>query len=170
MPEVIVTNMQSKVDVSPELEILVEDIIKQTLGSENVSKNAEVSVAMLDDRHIQKLNKTYRSIDAPTDVLSFAMRDKTAEEREVVDDGCVFEGEGIDKNGEELLGDIAISLERAVVQAMEYGHSLEREVAYLAVHGTLHLLGYDHETPEEKSVMRQKEEEMLRKHDLIRGY
>ena len=82
----------------------------------------------------------------------------------------MFEGEGIDKNGEELLGDIAISLERAVVQAMEYGHSLEREVAYLAVHGTLHLLGYDHETPEEKSVMRQKEEEMLRKHDLIRGY
>lgn len=170
MPEVIITNMQSKVDVSPKLETLVEDIIKYTLGAENVSKNAEVSVAMLDDQYIQKLNKTYRSTDAPTDVLSFAMRDNIAEEQEIVDNEGMFEGEGIYKDGEELLGDIVISLERAAIQAREYGHSLEREVAYLAVHGTLHLLGYDHETPEDKSVMRQKEEEMLKKHDLIRGY
>ena len=81
---------------------------------------------MVDDKYIQELNRQYRNVDAPTDVLSFAMRERAAGE------------DNIDFCEEELLGDVVISLERATMQAAEYGHSIEREVGFLVVHGVLH--------------------------------
>jgi probable rRNA maturation factor len=107
---------------------------------------AEVSVVLTDDSEVRRLNRQYRGIDRTTDVLSFSQR----------------EGEPWpeDEPGA-LLGDIVISMDRAQEQAREYGHSLAREVAFLAVHGTLHLLGYDHQTPVEEQEMMAKAEAVL---------
>ncbi|WP_273702522.1 rRNA maturation RNase YbeY [Tepidanaerobacter syntrophicus] len=150
MADVIINNMQNKIEVSKELEDLIAKVINAALLAENVSGDVEVSIVLVDDEYIQNLNKNYRSIDAPTDVLSFAMR-------ESVDESDIsFECEE-----EELLGDVVISLERARSQAEEYGHSIEREIGFLVTHGILHLLGYDHETESERAVMRNKEEKIL---------
>lgn len=108
----------------------------------------EVSVLITDDAGIRKLNLNYRGKDASTDVLSFPQWE---------------EGQKDDDPGSlDLLGDIIISLETARSQAVEFGHPVEREVAYLAVHGALHLLGYDHEDAEEKAEMRLAEEDVLK--------
>ena len=105
----------------------------------------EVSVLLTDDEEIQRLNKQYRCIDRATDVLAFAMR------------------EGMDSElNPYLLGDIVISVQTAQRQSSRVGHSLDMELALLAVHGTLHLLGYDHEIDSEATIMRNKEEMMLR--------
>lgn len=119
-------------------------------------EDAEVSLTLTDDARIWELNRTYRGVDRPTDVLSFALMESDEEEPEILD----WE--------DDVLGDIIISVERARAQAIEYGHSFNRELLYLAVHGTLHLLGYDHEEEEDKLVMRQKEEEVLALLDLNR--
>lgn len=106
----------------------------------------EMSVLLCDNKRIHELNREYRHIDRPTDVLSFALN------------------EGDEVNGEaesQLLGDLVISLERTVEQAKEYGHPFERELAYLTVHGCLHILGYDHMTEEDKKEMRTEEEFIL---------
>jgi probable rRNA maturation factor len=110
----------------------------------------EISLSLVNDARICELNRDYRGIDQPTDVLSFALEENDFQSPRIL---------GYEDN---LLGDIVISVDRARSQAAEYGHSLERELLYLAVHGTLHLLGYDHETVEEKDLMRRKEEEVLR--------
>ncbi len=113
-----------------------------------MAPRAEVGVVFADDAYIRGLNRDYRGIDAATDVLSFAL-----------DEG---EEPAVQGGPEEtLLGDIVISLETAGRQAEEFGHSLEREVAYLAVHGMLHLVGYDHEEEEAKAAMRREEERIL---------
>ncbi|WP_028256019.1 rRNA maturation RNase YbeY [Veillonella magna] len=106
----------------------------------------EMSVLLCDNKRIHELNREYRHIDRPTDVLSFALN------------------EGDEVNGEaesQLLGDLVISLERTAEQAKEYGHPFERELAYLTVHGCLHILGYDHMTEEDKKEMRTEEEFIL---------
>ncbi len=103
----------------------------ETVGRLYGVENGEVSVTLTDNEYIHKLNKEYRGIDRPTDVLSFALNE--SEEPEVDD--------GPDIN---VLGDLVISVERAREQAADYGHSVRREVAFLTVHGMLHLLGYDH--------------------------
>ena len=158
MANVIVSNLQEKIDVTQGLKELITKAVNIALSTEDVSENVEVSIALVDDDYIQELNKQYRSLDAPTDVLSFAMRETVSDE----DDGFEYPEE-------ELLGDVVVSLERARVQAVEYGHSFEREVGFLVVHGILHLLGYDHGVNEEKTVMRQKEEKILKTIDLTRG-
>lgn len=108
----------------------------------------EVSVVLCDDCYIHALNLQYRGKDYSTDVLSFALNE--GEEFEITDGPT-----------EKLLGDIIISLDTATRQAEEYGHSLERELAYLTVHGMLHLLGYDHEESAEREEMRTEEEYVL---------
>lgn len=113
-------------------------------------EQAEVSLLITDDEGIHELNRTYRGVDAPTDVLSFPLIDD--------DEGAVATDVGVEVPH---LGDIVISWQRAMAQAEEYGHSLEREFAFLSVHGLLHLLGYDHETEEEARVMRDHEEAIL---------
>jgi len=153
----MINNLQDKIDLTEELEALIVKTVNTALSIENVSEDVEVSVALVDDEYIKQLNYQYRHIDMPTDVLSFAMREGEDEE----DKFNFYE--------EELLGDVVISLERAKAQAEEYGHSLEREVGFLVVHGILHLLGYDHEIEEERTIMRQKEEEILKCLDLTRG-
>ncbi|SUP41337.1 rRNA maturation RNase YbeY [Veillonella criceti] len=111
-----------------------------------LGEEEELSVLLCDNEYIHTLNKTYRGIDRPTDVLSFALN----------------EGEEEDSEEEShLLGDLIISLERTAEQAEEYGHPFERELAYLTVHGCLHILGYDHMTDADKKEMRQEEEFVL---------
>ncbi|AAM24227.1 putative rRNA maturation factor [Caldanaerobacter subterraneus subsp. tengcongensis MB4] len=156
---VLIDNRQTKVDASG-LEALVVRAIKATLEEEEVVDEVEVSVSFVDNEEIRKLNKYYRGIDSSTDVLSFPLME--FEEIE--------EGEEDEKDAEEIypIGDIVISLEKAKEQAEEYGHSFEREVAYLTVHSMLHLLGYDHETEEERKLMREKEEKVMERLGLRR--
>ena len=137
-------------------EFLYEDIIKKVsnkaLETEKVEK-ASCSIIIVDNSYIHKLNKEYRGIDRVTDVISFALED---EKSMVIPDEI------------RLLGDIYISLDKAKEQAKEYGHSLERELCFLAVHGLYHLLGYNHETKEEAEVMFKKQEEVLMEYGIIR--
>lgn len=130
---------------SDELEALIRKVLTKGAELQKVSDAAEMSVLICDGPVIHELNREYRDVDAPTDVLSFALN----------------EGEDDVPEEENELGDIVINLDRAVEQAAEYGHSKEREMAYLAVHGFLHILGYDHYDPEEKKEMRAAEEAIL---------
>jgi len=147
---VLVSNLQAEVELEDEMYDLIVEAVNCALKTEGYGEEAEVSVVFVDDAYIQGLNQQYRGIDAPTDVLSFAMQ----------------EGEPFPEEGELILGDVVISLETARRQASEYGHSLAREVAYLAVHGVLHLLGYDHGGEDDRRVMRNKEEEILARLNL----
>ena len=119
-----------------------------TLAYEGVDNDAEVSITFTDDESIHSLNLEYRGIDRPTDVLSFPLEDNIKNSR----------GSGLI-----MLGDIVISIEKVKGQAEEYGHSFERELSYMIVHGFYHLMGYDHIEEEDKIVMRPKEEYILNK-------
>ncbi|KJS80381.1 MAG: hypothetical protein JM58_18795 [Peptococcaceae bacterium BICA1-8] len=153
----IITNHQKKIPLRPQWEADLSKIAEKCLVLEDVDPRAEISLVFRDDDGIQELNKEYRGKDMSTDVLSFALLETGEDELTIID-------------GEEelLLGDIIISLETAWRQAQEYGHSLEREIAYLMVHGLLHLLGYDHMTDEDQVVMRRREEELLAAVGLVR--
>ena len=130
---------------SEDLEKLIRMVLTEGAKQQKVAEDAEISVLICDADTIHELNRDYRDVDAPTDVLSFALN----------------EGEDDVPEEETELGDIVINLDRAVSQAEEYGHSRDREVAYLSVHGFLHILGYDHYDPEEKKAMRKAEEDIL---------
>ena len=123
-------NTQSAMRITYNLKMLVRRAVLATLSSEGVTGAAEVSVTFTDNDRIREINREHRLIDAPTDVLSFPL----------------FEESG---DGTKMLGDIVLSLEKCAAQAEEFGHSFKRECAFLTVHSTLHLLGYDHETCEE---------------------
>lgn len=130
------------------LEAMLNQAIEAGIRLSGGSDEAEVSLMLVEDQRIHDLNLEYRGVDRATDVLSFALQEDMEEEP---DSG--FE--------DEMLGDIVISVPKARAQAEEYGHSFERELVYLAVHGTLHLLGFDHEEETEKQAMRLKEEEVM---------
>lgn len=130
------------------LEAMLNQAITETIRLAVGPEEAEVSLSLVDDQRIHTLNLEYRGVDRPTDVLSFALQEESEEEPDL---------EFVDN----MLGDILISVERAKEQAEEYGHSFAREIVYLAVHGTLHLLGYDHEEEKAKQEMRSKEEEVM---------
>lgn len=144
---VLIKNDQKKIKMTPNLRRLVKRAVLAVLDFEDFGRRAEVSVTFTDNEGIHALNREYRNVDRPTDVLSFPLSD----------------GEDYDTDGDAvLLGDIVISLERAQTQAEEYGHSFEREVAFLTVHSMLHLLGYDHETsPEDERDMFARQDEIL---------
>ncbi len=126
------------------------------MGVEQVTGHEfAADVLITDDAGVRELNREYRNVDAPTDVLSFPEFELDAPLYTCMDE--VEEG----REDPVFIGDIAISLERAQEQAQEYGHSLVREVAFLAVHGALHLLGYDHMEPQAESVMLEKQEQAL---------
>ena len=149
-------NDQKRHPVDAHLRGLVRRAISATLKSEDFTASCEVSVTFTDNAGIHALNLEYRGKDAPTDVLSFPMFDFAAEE--IPTEEAVLP-----------LGDIVLSLERAAEQAEEFGHSFEREVAFLTVHSTLHLLGYDHELSEEADAqMRAKQRTVLEKMKLER--
>lgn len=131
---------------------IIEKVINKALEIEGLKK-ASCSIIIVDNSYIHKLNKEYRGIDRVTDVISFALED---------DKSMIIPDEI------RLLGDIYISIDKAKEQAEEYGHSLERELCFLSVHGLYHLLGYDHETEEEAEVMFKKQEEVLMKYGITR--
>ena len=145
-------NEQEKYPVSYNLKVLLREAIETTLDFEDFQNVCEVSVTFTDNEGIRELNKKFREMDKPTDVLSFPLFD--------------FEGECEEPPIDEIisnLGDIVISLEKAKEQADEFGHSFKREVAFLTVHSMLHLLGYDHERSEEEDrEMRAKQTEIMK--------
>ena len=144
-------NDQEKFEISYTQKILVRRAIEATLEYEGYRNNAEISVTFTDNEKIQKINNDFRGIDKPTDVLSFPLNDYEDSDLPLADDP------------KGSLGDIVISLERAKEQADEFGHSFEREVAFLTVHSTLHLLGYDHVNSEEEELdMRNRQSEVLK--------
>jgi len=137
------------VPLTPVQEEIARQVTQRALevaGAE-LGPDVEVSLSFVDDAEIEALNREHRGIDSPTDVLSFSQ----------------IEGEelALPEGEARLLGDIVISLQRCQDQALEYGHSFDRELAFLVAHGMLHLLGFDHQTPEEESAMMAVTEEIL---------
>ena len=150
-------NNQEKENVTYKLKMLIRRAVNATLEYEDVEDDCEVSITFCDDEKIRELNKKFRNIDKATDVLSVPLFDE---------DGL----DGFVPEMECMLGDIVISLERARAQAEEFGHSYEREAAFLAVHSVLHLLGYDHETGEEDELdMRRRQSDVMKKIGLSVG-
>lgn len=164
----LIDNRQNKIEVTNELEDLLEKIIDFTLKEEKVLIDYEISLIFTDNSEIRTINNDYRKIDKETDVLSFPMleypKDKVYKD---VYQNYKFDDSYFDE-GKLVLGDIAISLERAKEQCEEYGHSFFREVCYLSVHSILHLLGYDHMEEDEKLVMRNREEYILQEFNITR--
>ena len=147
--KVYITNNQKAVKIPSGMRILIRRACNAVLEYEHFEGGAEISVNFVDDAQIAQLNKQYRGKDAPTDVLSFPLGENGQYDYN-------------QETGAAMLGDIVISMERAVEQAALYGHSLQREVAFLTVHSMFHLLGYDHEAGDLAAVhMREKEEATL---------
>ncbi len=142
------------VQVNEEIKELktIEKVLYGAIEKEKL-ENAVFNLIIVDNDYIHNLNKIYRNVDKETDVITFALEDE---------DSIVI------PNGERILGDIYISIDRAKVQAKEYGHSLLRELSFLAVHGFYHLLGYDHQTEEEEKEMFKKQEEVLEAYGIRR--
>lgn len=138
---------------------LIEKVIGQAFVLEKIDNiNLYINVILTNPENIRKINNEYRNIDKETDVLSFPMFEKE-------------EIENLKNNGniiEEPLGDIIISIKKVEEQAIEYGHSFERELAYMLIHGFYHLMGYDHMNDEDKKQMREKEEGVLNKLNISR--
>lgn len=146
--EIYIDNRQY-LDISEEAQGLFEKVIKESLLIEGKSLDYEVSVSLVDNAEIQELNRQFRGVDSETDVLSFPLDDDF----------------GIDSP---LLGDIIISVEKALEQSQEYGHSIERELAYLTAHSMFHLMGYDHIDDKERQVMRNKEKLVMKNLGLFK--
>lgn len=149
--EVYIENTQNKIPVNRNLVTKLNETMNKAAEIHGLS-NQEMSIIFVDNIQIQKINRDYRDKDQVTDVISFALND----------DDTAFAWE------KDNLGDIYISLERAKEQSIDYGHSFDREVCYLAVHGLLHLLGYDHINKDDKEKMREKEEEIMAEVGLMR--
>lgn len=146
-------------------------LLLKLAGEQEEFEEGEVSLTFVDDQRIHELNKEYRGFDKPTDVLSFALQETGEDELEIiyeVSEDDELENDELDDNEVEPLGDIIISVETAIAQAEEYGHSIERELGFLFVHGFLHLIGYDHENEAAEKVMFSKQEEILSKAGLVR--
>lgn len=146
MENYIFNTTDEKIDTSE-----LDEVIQFACKKMNI-KNPLLNIVIVDNKRIQEINKEYRNKDAVTDVISFAFE-------EVKD---------VDYDDVRFLGEIYISYERCKEQASEFGHSVKREFCYLAVHGLLHLLGYDHIKEEDKKVMRALEEEILNEYDIKR--
>lgn len=142
------SNEQDIFEIRTAMKAIVRKAVFNTLVYEGFDKNVEVSVTFTDNEKIRELNKSYRSKDSATDVLSFPMYDDFSDP--------------MLNYGDVMLGDIVISIERAKKQAFDFFHSIYHELAFLAVHSTLHLLGYDHETSkaDEKEMFRKQKEIM----------
>lgn len=143
--ELLVNDRQYKYEIGKQLIQLLQKAALKCLVYENWDLDYEISLLLVDDDEIKELNRLYRGKDCPTDVLSFPLID----------------GKQIMDTGEKLLGDIVISVERAVLQSKEYNHSFEREIVFLLVHSMFHLMGYDHNTKKASEDMRVREEAVL---------
>ncbi|WP_061994973.1 rRNA maturation RNase YbeY [Clostridium sp. ATCC 25772] len=165
---ILIDNRQSRIEVTEELEDKMKEIIEYSLKEECVNVPYEISIIFVDNKEIKEINNEMRGIDNATDVLSFPMlefeKDKYFKDMYVNYEFMPYEL----NEGRLILGDMALSLERAKEQSIEYGHSFVREVMYLVVHSILHLLGYDHMEDDDKKVMRKREEEIMRKFNITR--
>lgn len=141
--DLLIDNRQDKIDIEKDIIDEIENVIESALKYEKGNIDYEVSLSLVDNIEIKELNKEYRNIDRETDVLSFPLDEE-------------FQFEGM-----KMLGDIIISVEKALEQSKDYNHSFLREMVYLTVHSMFHLMGYDHIDEEDKKIMRKKEEEVL---------
>ncbi|MDF2925486.1 MAG: hypothetical protein K0R57_4400 [Paenibacillaceae bacterium] len=171
-------NEQEDYEINDKLLGMLKELLRLAGELEGVD-SGEVALSFVDDETIHQLNKEYRGMDKPTDVLSFAMSESSEDELPIRYDDMeeveielpeidVEEGDEPDNLQAEPLGDIVISVPRALAQAEEYGHSPEREIGFLFVHGFLHLIGYDHESEEEEKLMFAKQEQILAKAGITR--
>ncbi len=134
---------------------IIKKVVEQCFREENMEDSKlYISITLTTPEHIHEINKQYRNVDRTTDVLSFPMFEKEEIDSKIANH---------DFEHEDVLGDIVISIEQVKKQAKEYGHSFEREFAYMLVHGFYHLMGYDHIKEEDKVIMRPKEENVLEK-------
>ncbi|MGV2875127.1 rRNA maturation RNase YbeY [Macrococcus capreoli] len=134
----------------------IEKLLQFAAAEEGIEEEAEVAVSFVDEAEIQQINKTYRNKDSVTDVISFALEEGEDEDFEMPD-------------APRVLGDIIICVKRAEAQAEEYGHSFERELGFLSVHGLLHLLGYDHMNEADEKKMFGRQDEILNAYGLTRA-
>lgn len=143
------SNRQRKVKLPSDFKELLTSAVRASLEVEGIKEPAEVNITFVSDEGIRRINRDFRNINKSTDVLSFPLG-----ENGIYDINP--------ENGRLLLGDVIISVEHAVKQAETFGHSFEREMAYLTVHSLFHLMGYDHiDEAEEKRIMREREEKAL---------
>lgn len=148
------------IDEKEEYKNVIEKVLSQCFKEEKLEDSKLcVTVTLTTPKTIQEINKQYRNIDRATDVLSFPMFEKDELDKKIQEN---------DFENEDILGDIVVSVEKVKEQAIEYGHSFERELSYMIVHGFYHLMGYDHIEEEDKKVMREKEENILKKLDITR--
>ena len=158
-----IENMQEDVEVAGDMSNILDRAVKLSLSAAGLDIDAEVNFLLADNEKMREINFQCRGVDKPTDVLSFPMVEKSEGRLKPQPwDFCM-------DSGRLLLGDVAISMETAKKQAAEYGHSFEREFAFLAVHGIFHLLGYDHDTEENERAMFENQEIVLRQLGLKRG-
>jgi probable rRNA maturation factor len=148
--DTMIINQQDKVNYNSELENTIIKVVNATAKLRQVPRKSELSILLVDNDYIRDLNSIYRNQNHATDVLSFAMN-------ELAEDEPDFDF----SNELNVLGDIVISLETAQAQSKEYGHSLAREVGFLAAHGMLHLLGFDHDTDDGEKIMQDLQEKIL---------
>lgn len=162
---IMIDDRREPPDLPAETERLLDRILRTGIERTEGPRNVQVSLLLTGDAQIREMNREFRGVDRSTDVLSFPMLDYL-ESGGVEDKQLVYETDP--ETGEVMLGDIVVSMETALRQAGEYGHGLDRELAFLAVHGLLHLRGYDHERESGRRRMRAKEEEILALANLTR--
>lgn len=150
--EVFIDNRQTEVLLDEDILEIIKEVIKESLSIENKSMDYEISVSFVNNEEIKDLNNRFRGKDTETDVLSFPMEDTVEIEGQIP-----------------ILGDIVISAEKAEEQAKDFNHSLKREIAYLTAHSMFHLIGYDHLTEDDKSMMRNKEKEVMKRLEIFKN-
>ncbi|WP_313467699.1 rRNA maturation RNase YbeY [Carnobacterium sp.] len=147
--------------VTDEQQAMVRSLLEYAATYIHLAENTEMSVSFVDNQKIQEINREYRFKDQPTDVISFALNDD-------VEDDFIVNLAGFEDSIPRNIGDILISIEKTADQAIEYGHTFDRELGFLALHGFLHLNGYDHMEPEEESIMFGLQKEILHAYGLER--
>lgn len=150
--ELLIDNRQSTLEINDELVNEIENVIKESLLLEGMSLDVEISLSFVNNEEIRELNKLYRSNDKETDVLSFPIDEDFYDEEQL-----------------QMLGDIVLSTDMAIVQAEDFGHSVKREVLYLIAHSMFHLMGYDHMTKGDKEIMREKEKNVMKSINVFKN-
>lgn len=153
--DVLIDNSTNGV-FNEEFERIVRDVLREALELEKIHSNPQISVSIVDAEQMRELNKKFRQVDSSTDVLSFPMIDFDLSGKDILNHENI------------LLGDIVICMDKVFSQALEYGHSCQREIGFLTAHGILHLLGYDHINPDDEKIMFSKQEMILEKVGLTR--
>ncbi len=161
--KVFIDNEQTDIEIKQEYYLLLKKTVILCLKEEEIKVGCEINMLLTNDESIRQINAQFRDVNTPTDVLSFPMA--RIEKGEIFDEGSDYD---IDE-GLLMIGDIVISMETAQRQSEQYGHSFEREIAFLTAHGVFHLLGYDHENMQDETEMIEKQKAVLGKLGLKRA-